>query len=459
MSRAKFVPAVRESFDVDLDVLKSLGFRLDGRKLVAMPWAGKAGLDVVPPYGNTGGTDSDYSPISLSAVPPIDESFATGPYKISIDALTLSGVLDLDFETDEYDLLLGCVLEPFFNILGFTVSGLLSSADNHLVLEESSRDNRYYRRNYDLALYINTPLGRLRVVCGYFLHRPRDPSQNHFTLRFMGQHCRALGIASGGEDLRPLYDFLRTANPALRRDKPFFRIKRVDIAVDFFEPETGALSTELQQYTSGGYTVRSVTPHVSTIGPAFYQFKDGLDCTVRDTGSTLGIGKRDGSKYLRVYEKLKQMNKLDGDNPYNHLIYPELRYEVELKDTGDYVIPYEVLLCPLAYWAGAYPRLAELAKQVDLSASPEYLSRLPSKNVLDFLNRAIIRASRHAAKLVYAFRAANVRDTTICQVLVSGMLLSDDDLPDPSLHEHIRKVAHDWAYAVPFAGPEPDVPF
>lgn len=63
-------------------------------------------------------------------------------------------------------------------------------------------------------------------------------------------------------------------------------------------------------------------------------------------GRTFYVGKRENGKLLRVYEKGMQLGKL-----YD----PWVRWEVELHNTGR-IIPFDVLLEPGKYVAGAYPK-------------------------------------------------------------------------------------------------------
>lgn len=63
-------------------------------------------------------------------------------------------------------------------------------------------------------------------------------------------------------------------------------------------------------------------------------------------GRTFYVGKRENGKLLRVYEKGMQLGKL-----YD----PWVRWEVELHNTGR-IIPFDVLLKPGKYVAGAYPK-------------------------------------------------------------------------------------------------------
>ncbi|MBY5949328.1 replication initiation factor domain-containing protein, partial [Photobacterium rosenbergii] len=85
-----------------------------------------------------------------------------------------------------------------------------------------------------------------------------------------------------------------------------------------------------------------------------YQKTSGKDESVKkrfgfvaDKGKSFYVGTRDAGKMLRVYEKGKQLNSEHQD---------WVRWELELR-AKDRVLPFDVLLTPDKYLAGAYPAL------------------------------------------------------------------------------------------------------
>ena len=75
-------------------------------------------------------------------------------------------------------------------------------------------------------------------------------------------------------------------------------------------------------------------------------------------GKTYYVGSRESSKYVRVYEKGKQLG--DKESQW-------VRFEIEFK-AKDIVIPFEVLTVPGEYFGGAYPVCAqfqEKAKRIE----------------------------------------------------------------------------------------------
>ncbi len=121
-------------------------------------------------------------------------------------------------------------------------------------------------------------------------------------------------------------------------------IKRVDVAYDDFTGATVSVAWAIEQYRAGGFTFGGRKPEHVCHG-------DWLAGERSVKGRTLQIGKRANGKLCRIYEKGKQL----GD-----LASPWARLEVEWR-AKDRVIPFDVLLRPGAYLAGAYPCLSGLS--------------------------------------------------------------------------------------------------
>ena len=129
-------------------------------------------------------------------------------------------------------------------------------------------------------------------------------------------------------DWLPVVEFLR--------DRYGARITRWDGAVDDFEG-THPVDWAVERYKAGDFTNGGNKPSSGLAGS--WIDPDG-------SGRTLYIGKRKNGKMLRVYEKGMQLG---------HQWHPWVRYEVELHNV-DRVVPWEVLLDPGKYVAGAYPK-------------------------------------------------------------------------------------------------------
>lgn len=117
------------------------------------------------------------------------------------------------------------------------------------------------------------------------------------------------------------------------------RITRVDIAHDCFQ---------------GEYTVDRAKADWESGAFKLAKSPSNPDCEMRGNwlkingkGRSFYVGQRTSGKYLRVYEKGMQLGAPDS---------PWVRVEVEVKSV-DRVIPFDVILNPGAYLAGAYPAL------------------------------------------------------------------------------------------------------
>lgn len=112
------------------------------------------------------------------------------------------------------------------------------------------------------------------------------------------------------------------------------RITRWDGAVDDF---VGMHSVDLavEMYEQGWFKSGGREPLTRVAG----------DWLGKRRGRTLYVGNRDNGKLLRVYEKGKQLG--DPDSPW-------VRWEVEFHNV-DRVIPWDALLVPDRYVAGAFP--------------------------------------------------------------------------------------------------------
>lgn len=140
--------------------------------------------------------------------------------------------------------------------------------------------------------------------------------------------------ASGWE--RRLYDYLKTI--------PHAKITRVDLAHDNHYSST-TVDDYLTMYRTGLFRSKRRAPEVECLGN--WEKPNGK-------GRTLYVGSRSSGKLLRIYEKGLQLA-----NGFHNMFPDWLRVELELKNI-DREIPFEVLLRPGQYLAGAYPALANM---------------------------------------------------------------------------------------------------
>ncbi|PPK71895.1 DNA relaxase NicK [Methylobacter tundripaludum] len=135
-----------------------------------------------------------------------------------------------------------------------------------------------------------------------------------------------------------LYDLLKTI--------PGSKLTRVDLANDNFNSKV-SMDDYLAMYKADLFTSRGRPPNVEQLGNWI---------TPNGKGRTLYIGNRKSGKLLRIYEKGLQLA-----NGFHEKFPNWLRVELELKNQ-DRVIPFDVLLRPGQYLAGAYPALVNMHK-------------------------------------------------------------------------------------------------
>lgn len=121
------------------------------------------------------------------------------------------------------------------------------------------------------------------------------------------------------------------------------RITRVDAAHDDHDGQTASIEWAVEQYRAGGFNAGGRQPLHSTAG-------DWLDGAEGTKGRTLYVGNRNSGKLCRIYEKGKQLGEPSSC---------WTRIEVEWR-AQDRVIPFDVLMRPGQYLAGAYPCLRAL---------------------------------------------------------------------------------------------------
>lgn len=119
-------------------------------------------------------------------------------------------------------------------------------------------------------------------------------------------------------------------------------ITRVDLAHDDLTGQSITVEIGLAWHKAGEFN--------SNGRPAKARLIDDLGT---GDGKTLYVGNRAYGKMLRIYEKGKQLG--DPDSPW-------VRVEVELHNKSR-LIPWEVLIRPTPYLAGAYPCLAYLSAE------------------------------------------------------------------------------------------------
>ena len=122
-----------------------------------------------------------------------------------------------------------------------------------------------------------------------------------------------------------------------------FRYTRIDAAHDLFNGEY-TVDDAVKDYDDGLFGIGGRMPKIRQDG----NWRNPYDTA----GRTVYIGARTSGKYCRIYEKGKELGEKDS---------PWVRVECEWHNNNR-IIPYDVLLEPGRYLAGAYPALVWLNK-------------------------------------------------------------------------------------------------
>ena len=167
-----------------------------------------------------------------------------------------------------------------------------------------------------------------------------------------------------------LYEFLTQAV------RP--KITRVDIAKDFFNGEYSPNQAR-EDRNKGLFTCHHVKPKGECIG-SDWEEEDEEKMT---KGKTYGIGSRESSKYVRVYEKGKQLG--DKSSVWT-------RFEIEFK-SKDIVIPFEVLQNPGLYFGGAYPICEKFANHASRIQAVEKNKVISADRYVEWVKKQFGRAA------------------------------------------------------------------
>ena len=170
-----------------------------------------------------------------------------------------------------------------------------------------------YEKSYaikvDHLMYSDKPLG----------HVAHGGNNDTWQIYLNGHGMRYINNEVG---IQSLYDLSLNLN---------MEIKRVDIAIDDFAGDFD-LNEIMEMYKNDEYNVRK-KPKITMVGDFISQ--DPSD------GRTIYIGSRQSARYIRHYEKGKQLG--DPNSPW-------IRHELELKAV-DFRIPRDCLLQPENYYS------------------------------------------------------------------------------------------------------------
>ena len=130
----------------------------------------------------------------------------------------------------------------------------------------------------------------------------------------------------------------------LRGDMPVYqtRITRCDIALDDYEG-IHRIEEAKSLWEAGAFVTSGFPPKCQQV------------INSNGSGDTFYVGSRSSDKYFRVYEKGKQLAGSKANLADWSGCIDWVRWELELKGNCR-VIPFDVLLSPLVYFKGAYPK-------------------------------------------------------------------------------------------------------
>lgn len=178
-----------------------------------------------------------------------------------------------------------------------------------------------------------------------------------------GQRGKAY-VSLSGEACARIPNYVWPTFVEYMRDVCGAKITRWDGAADDYE---GGHSVDwaVAQYEAGGFSAGGNKPQTRVNGSWLYP--DGR-------GRTLYVGARQNGKLMRIYEKGKQLG--DPESPW-------VRWELEVHNR-DRVIPWDVLLQPGRYVAGAYKCTGWIAPEA---------SRIRTHKVSNSISEAVLTDS------------------------------------------------------------------
>lgn len=194
-----------------------------------------------------------------------------------------------------------------------------------------------------------------------------------------------------------LYNFLKydAINP---------KLTRIDLAHDDFEGIYSSPEIADEADSQGMFALTNRMPTVQHLGD--WKRPTGA-------GRTLQVGKRENGKLYRGYEKGKKFGDVDS---------LWFRSEVEFGTAGRH-LPFEMLISPTQYFAGAYPFCLELVEHAK-GEILDTVSRIPctKKEAEISLNKSIQIWKHQAGRYIAAYRELFVKKDS------QGNLVPDDSL-------------------------------
>ncbi len=268
------------------------------------------------------GTNSKYSLVRIPTDVKMPESFA------------LIDWVNFTFKQSGY---LG---SPHFYIGDYTDKSLLNDREQLIVADLS----RHLIDIFGYGVTVERDRGNYHYERGFNLG-----TNNWGNVYIGGQEDSVMVLISGQGLLaakqgwqKRLYDFLTQL--------PDAKLTRIDLAHDNFYSAT-SLDDYFQMYLADLFTARVIRPQVRQDG-------DWVNENIK--GRTLYVGARDSGKFLRIYEKGKQLG-----GQFSEMFPNWVRVELQFGNKGR-DLPFDILLKPAGYLAGGYPALANLYQQQEV---------------------------------------------------------------------------------------------
>lgn len=237
---------------------------------------------------------------------------------------------------------------------------------------EATLQNLSYKPLLNEIDYMTVMSSQLAEIFGFGIWKKAKTSGNRFY-----EHCYLLGteevlygkVYFGGESQKESVLVEITASgckAALTgwesRLKPFLdnaekaRITRADLTIDDIEGKLFNLDDMEQEYLNGGFSWTNRRPKMNKVGTDWHAYdQNGNQLFETGSGKTLYIGSRNCAKYVRIYEKGKQLG--DKNSPW-------VRFEIEFRNR-DILITTDILTEPGKYFGGAYPICARFTQKAD----------------------------------------------------------------------------------------------
>lgn len=339
--------------------------------------------DALPPSNNMGGK-SPFTPVP-SSVAFVDQVSFTGK---------CADIPGMWFTNLDFAALISSTLEHIF---GFGVTADKGKAQNF----------------YESTFSLGDRWGQLCVG--------GDIQKDTFLVQITGQG--ALASKAGWE--KRLYEFLNSISSGT--------ITRLDLAHDDHSGSSYSPQRCREDYIAGKFTSRGRRPHGEPRGN--WDFPDG-------TGRTFYIGKRKNGKFLRVYEKGKQL----GGNTTQ--LFPNwTRVELELHNEGRSV-PFDALINPGPYLAGSYPALEWISEEQCRIATKQKILQVSFEKSVAMVKNQV---GRYINAMLQVYGTSEEVVNRIIRSGIPERLIVPDHTESPPSIKPAHPISADYAFDLAFS--------